>query len=226
MLARVEARDAAPAGDEHEARSLAPDLPPTAEVRVVDAVGDAERQRGTPALLGASLHEPCLVGDGFVRHFDGRFHMLYIFGTGWQRSCDGAVPERTYKIGHAISDDGVRWAKEEGRQIIPDRLGPQESQALPSVLRIGSAYHLYFCYRESHDFRSNPSRAYRIGHAISQDLSNWTRDDDQPGLEPTEGSWDGEMMCYPNAFECDDRVYLLYNGNQFGRYGFGVAVLE
>jgi hypothetical protein len=34
------------------------------------------------------------------------------------------------------------------------------------------------------------------------------------------------MLCYPNVFECDDRVYILYNGNEFGRHGFGAAVLE
>ena len=31
------------------------------------------------------------------------------------------------------------------------------------------------------------------------------------------------MLCYPHVFECDGKVYLLYNGNEFGRYGFGVG---
>ena len=34
------------------------------------------------------------------------------------------------------------------------------------------------------------------------------------------------MQCYPSLFACDDRVFLFYNGNEFGRYGFGVAELE
>ena len=34
------------------------------------------------------------------------------------------------------------------------------------------------------------------------------------------------MLCYPHAFELRGKVYLLYNGNEFGRYGFGLAVLE
>jgi hypothetical protein len=28
------------------------------------------------------------------------------------------------------------------------------------------------------------------------------------------------------VFDCDGRIYLLYNGNEFGRYGFGLAELE
>jgi sucrose-6-phosphate hydrolase SacC (GH32 family) len=87
-------------------------------------------------------------------------------------------------------------------------------------------YHMFFCYRQSFDFRKNKDRSYRIGHASSVDLVNWTRDDEHPHLEGTPGDWDADMLCYPHAFECDGKVYLLYNGNEFGRYGFGLAALE
>jgi hypothetical protein len=181
---------------------------------------------GDGPVLAASLHEPCLVGDGFVKVIDGMFHMWYIFGTGWQRYAADAAPDRTYKIGHATSGNGVDWVKEEARQIIPDRLGPDESQALPTVIGIGGRHHMFFCYRESFDFRQAAGRGYRIGHAYSDDLVNWQRDDGHPRLEGTPGDWDSDMQCYPHVFECDGRIYLLYNGNEFGRLGFGLAVLE
>jgi len=179
---------------------------------------------GPGPVLSASLKEPCLVGDAFVRIIGGVFHMWYIFGTGWKVYAAGAAPDRTYKIGHAVSHDGVRWVKEEARQLIPDRLGPAESQALPSVVSIGARHHMFFCYRESYDFRRGQGRGYRIGHAWSEDLSNWSRDDG-PFLEGTPGGWDSDMQCYPHAFECDGGIYLLYNGNEFGRHGFGLAEL-
>jgi hypothetical protein len=181
---------------------------------------------GEGPLLGASLHEPCLVGDGFVKVIGGSFHMWYIFGTGWQRLAPGAAAERTYKIGHAVSTDGVQWVKEEARQIIADRLGADESQALPTVVEIGGRHHMFFCYRESFDFRKTQGRGYRIGHAWSDDLSHWTRDDDCALPEAGPGEWDCEMQCYPHAFECDGRFFLLYNGNAFGRHGFGLAEIE
>jgi predicted GH43/DUF377 family glycosyl hydrolase len=136
------------------------------------------------------------------------------------------APDRTYKIGHAVSPDGVNWVKEEARQIVADRLGPDESQALPTVIRIDGRYHMWFCYRQSSDFRSNRQRGYRIGHAWSDDLVDWQRDDDQIPLGIEDGSWDSDMQCYPHVFECDGRIYLLYNGNEFGRGGFGVAELQ
>lgn len=181
---------------------------------------------GEGPVLAASLNEPCLVGDGFVKVIDGVFHMWYIFGTGWKKYAPDSAPDRTYKIGHATSVDGINWVKEEARQIITDQLGPDESQALPTVVQIGERFHMFFCYRESFDFRNAKGRGYRIGHAWSDDLQDWTRDDEHPRLEGTYGGWDSDMQCYPHAFECDGKTYLLYNGNEFGRYGFGLAVLE
>lgn len=182
---------------------------------------------GSGPVLSTSLHEPCLVGDAFVRVIDGVFHMWYIFGTQWKQYSPGSSPDRTYKIGHATSADGLRWEKEEGRRIISDSISTDESQALPTVISIDGRHHMFFCFRESFDFRSGKGRGYRIGHAWSDDLSNWTRDDEVPALLPgMPGEWDSETQCYPHVFECDGRVLLLYNGNEFGRHGFGVAVLE
>jgi hypothetical protein len=181
---------------------------------------------GAGPVMGASLHEPFLVGDAFVLFIEGTFHMWYIFGTGWKRFQEGSAPDRTYKIGHATSTDRIHWTKEEARQIVPDRLGGEESQALPTVVEIGGRYHMFFCYRHSFDFRSNRERGYRIGHAWSDDLRNWTRDDDQVRLDIPAGEWDSDMQCYPHAFKFRGKAYLLYNGNEFGRRGFGLAVLE
>lgn len=180
---------------------------------------------GAGPVLAASLHEPFLVGDGFVKVIGDVFHMWYIFGTAWKRSSSDIPPDRTYKIGHAVSSDGINWAKEEARQIICDRLGEGESQALPTIVRIGTVYHMFFCYRHSVDFRTNSSRAYRIGHAFSEDLNHWTRNDECLQLEGDPGEWDADMQCYPHVFESDGRIYMLYNGSEFGRFGFGAAVL-
>lgn len=184
------------------------------------------QRMGDGPVLAASPHEPCLVGDGFVKVIGDTFHMWYIFGTSWKRHSPDSAPDRTYKIGHATSADGIEWIKEEARQIIPDKYGEDESQALPTVIEIAGRHHMFFCYRQSFDFRKNKDRGYRIGHAWSDDLQNWTRDDDKPLLEGTPGAWDSDMQCYPHVFECDNKIYLLYNGNEFGRHGFGLAELK
>jgi hypothetical protein len=34
------------------------------------------------------------------------------------------------------------------------------------------------------------------------------------------------MLEYPFVFDVGDRRYMLYNGNDYGRAGIGVAILE
>ncbi|MBR7791783.1 hypothetical protein KDM87_04180 [Undibacterium sp. FT147W] len=181
---------------------------------------------GDGPILSSSLHEACLIGDGFVLKNNDQFHMWYIFGRNWKRYSDSAAPERIYKIGHAVSDDGINWHKDGGHQIIPDILGEDECQALPTVLQIASRYHMFFCYREATDFRTNKARGYRLGHAWSDDLQTWERDDQACPLPGAAGEWDSDMQCYPHIFQCDEKIYLAYNGNQFGKFGFGIAQLE
>lgn len=174
-------------------------------------------------IMAATHNEPFLIGDPFVKHLKGSFHMWYIFGTVWSRPSPEGEAERFYKIAHATSQDGVNWERN-GRAIVADKLA-SECQALPTVFYAGGRYHMYFCYRSAYDFRQNKNNAYRLGYAYSDDLANWQRDDVQCGIDVTEGSWDSDMMCYPNAFECDGAIYLLYNGNEFGKHGFGLAKL-
>lgn len=179
---------------------------------------------GEGPVLAASLAEPFLVVDGFVRRYGDRFHMWYIFGERWKKYTLDGEPERIYKIGHAVSGNGIEWQRD-GARIIPD-ICMDESQALPCVIFWNGCYHMFFCYRQSFDFRKNKERSYRMGYACSDKLENWMRCDERLNFTLPEDGWDSEMQCYPNVFEMDQRLYLLYNGNGFGKTGFGLARLE
>ena len=175
---------------------------------------------GGPIMTSNHL-EPFLVGDPFVKFFNEKFHMWYIFGTTWERPHPNVEAERFYKIAHATSIDGVNWVRE-GKAVLKDRLN-NECQALPTIFQTGGRYHMYFCYRNAFDFRRNKDNSYRLGYAYSDDLILWQREDSNSGFELAESGWDSEMMCYPNTFECNGEIFLLYNGNEFGRHGFGLA---
>ena len=220
----------------HENRILAftSGLSRRASVSVESSIGLAESldggdtfvRHGDGPVLTASLHEPFLVCDPFVVFLHQSFHMWYVYGVRWIPDAEkDKAPSRVYKIGHATSSDGKAWQKE-GRQIISDVLGADECQALPTVIRLNDRLHMFFCYRKATDFRKNRDASYRLGYAFSNDGGTWTREDESAGIDVTEGDWDGDMMCYPHLFKCDDKVFLLYNGNEFGRTGFGLAQLD
>ena len=190
---------------------------------ISDDNGLTFKKHGDGPVLSASLYEPNLVVDAFVRYFENTFHMWYIFGIGWKQFAKDVEPDRIYKIGHATSKDGVDW-KKEGKQIISSKF-EDESQALPTVIKIENRFCMFFCYRKSFDFRNNSNNSYRIGYAYSDDLITWVRNDDEVGIDVSANGWDSEMVAYPHVFEMDSQIYMLYNGNEFGRHGFGIAKL-
>lgn len=187
--------------------------------------GNTFEKYGDGPILTSTLNEPFLVGDAYVQNISGQFHMWYIFGTSWAKYEDSEQFERVYKIAHATSEDGINWTRN-GTPIIADEINSEECQALPTVFELGGRYHMYFCYRHATGFRTEKEKGYRIGYAYSDDLLNWTRDDNNSGINVSESGWDSDMQCYPFTFKCDGRVYMLYNGNEFGKDGFGIAVLE
>lgn len=180
---------------------------------------------GQGPVMAASLHEPFLVGDAFVLRHDGLFHMWYIFGLRWMKSSESEAPDRVYKIAHATSEDGIQWLRD-GKTIIADKLNADECQALPTVFQRNGVFHMYFCYRQAHGFRTQSNHGYRLGYAYSTDLVHWIRDDTKAGIDVSADGWDSQMQCYPHTFELNGKVYMLYNGNEFGRHGFGLAVLD
>lgn len=186
--------------------------------------GETFIKPGDGPLLSSNLKEPFLVGDAFVSKINDHYHMWYIYGSRW---IDNPHEEsaRVYKIAYASSLDGLNWTRN-AKEIIPDRLNKDECQALPTVIKINDTYHMYFCYREAIGFRKDKTKGYRLGYAFSKDLNFWKRDDENSGIAMSDSGWDSDMMCYPHIFQCDDKVYLLYNGNEFGKHGFGIARLE
>lgn len=183
------------------------------------------KKGGDGPILASSLKEPFLVGDPFVQKYGNEYHMWYIYGTKWKSYPNEKSPDRVYKIGHAVSKDNLLWFKD-NKQLIADKLDSDECQALPTVINFNNKYHMFFCYRKAADFRKNKKRGYRIGYAWSEDLVNWTRDDQKAGINLSDDGWDSEMVCYPHVFYCEGKIYMLYNGNEFGRFGFGLAILE
>jgi hypothetical protein len=65
-----------------------------------------------------------------------------------------------------------------------------------------------------------------MGYAVSADGRSWKRCDDQAGIDISPSGWDSEMI-YSAAVEATEYgTYLFYNGNGYGRTGFGWALLD
>jgi len=123
--------------------------------------------------------------------------------------------EMIHVIKYATSKDAVNWEK---RGIaIPYELGIAQAFSRPSVIIDKNGYHMWYSYR------GGLGKKYRIGYSHSMDGINWTNKLDEVGINVSNTSWDSEMICYPFVFEHNGIRYMLYNGNSYGKYGFGLA---
>lgn len=177
---------------------------------------------GRGPVLSYSQDEPFVISGPKIRRFEDTWFLWYIAGRKW-KMVDGRA-EPVYKIRMATSDDGLNW-KKLGRDLINSRIEEDEAQASPDVFYAHGRYHMFFCYRYSSGYRSR-ERGYRIGYASSSNLLDWVRDDSKAGIDVSPTGWDSEMVSYPHVFGLDGQTYMAYLGNQVGREGFGLAVLQ
>jgi|TARA_B110000971_G_C19923110_1_gene460210 hypothetical protein len=181
------------------------------------------KKLGDGPVLSASLNEPFTISSPKIRKFNDMYYLFYVSGSKWNL-IDGRK-EMALKIRAAKSVDGFNWIRFD-KNIIEDKLGLTESQASPDVIFKNGKYHMFFDYWSSESFRKTKYRT--LGYAYSKDLINWTRDDSKVGITVSQEKnvFDNEMIAYPHVFEVDKKIYMLYLGNEVGRYGFGLAKLE
>ncbi len=147
--------------------------------------------------------------------FTNSFYQIWYGSTlSWKKD-NG---EMLHVINYASSNDGNIW-KRHG-QVIPHKLGVAQAFSRPSVIICNETYHMWFSYR------GNKNDKYKIGYATSEDALNWILRLDHKNICTSECGWDSEMIEYPYVFLHNDELYMLYNGNDYGRTGFGLAKYE
>lgn len=170
-------------------------------------------------VLDRSPYDPCFSTSPCVLYVNGVWHMWYVSGERWEMKNMQLC--HFYNIKHRTSRDGIYWNNDVTTSI--DFANEFEyAIARPSVIFQDDLFYMWYCFRAQQDIAT-----YRIGYAESKDGVRWTRmDEKMRSLDVSESGWDSEMICYPFVFDHKGRRYMLYNGNGYGKTGFGLAVLE
>jgi len=170
-------------------------------------------------ILDRTAEDPYFVTAPLVRKEGRRWRMWYVSCLGW-RDVSGK-PEPVYQIKYAESPDGLVWERANVTCIA--QAHPDEAITRAAIVHDG-VYRMWYSSRGSQGYRVDPHTAYRFGYAESVDGITWDRRDDEAGIERSESGWDSVMQAYPSIYEHRGRRVMLYNGNGFGRSGFGYAV--
>lgn len=157
--------------------------------------------------------EPHFCASCCVLKNANKWRMWYLSCTEWFMQSNGK-PEHRYHIKYAESKDGINWERQ--GVIAIDYLDQNEiAISRPSVIFDKGIWKMWFSYR-------SVDLSYRIGYAQSYDGIHWDRAKG-PVLEVSNDGWDSEMVAYPYVFQHKGQRYMLYNGNDYGRTGFGLA---
>lgn len=175
--------------------------------------GEFKRYAAGP-VVDRSMTEPHFVASCCVLADRDKWRMWYLSCTDWR--IRNGKPEHRYHIKYAESDDGISWRRD-GIVAIDYSSDTEYAISRPSVIRDRDCWRMWFSHRGA---------AYRIGYAESVDGVHWERLDADCQINVSEAGWDSEMIEYPFVFDHDGTRYMLYNGNGYGKTGFGLAVLE
>lgn len=146
----------------------------------------------------------------------GRWRAWYGGGDSFDADAEGRQYPR-YNIRHALSPDGVHL--ETDYEVCVDMRGGEYRVGRPYVIKRGGLYRMFYG-------AGTVEEGYRLAYAESADGVSWTRRDEEVGIEVSPSGWDSRMQAYPAVVECKGRTFMFYNGNDYGREGFGYAELE
>lgn len=154
----------------------------------------------------------------FCIHEKQRFRLWYVAGSEWIDLDGKSMP--VYDVRYAESEDGIHWPDTGEIQIAitePDEHGFGRPCVIPKP---DGGFRMFYSVRR------RSLGAYRLGYAESVDGRNWKRMDEKLNLDVTPDSFDSHAIMYAAPIEICGKLYVFYNGDDFGRAGFAVALLE
>lgn len=155
----------------------------------------------------------------FVIKEDGIYKIWYTAsaGTGW---IEAAKREPLYNLKYMTADSPVEWNQlpPPDNTVIDFKDSDEHGICKSTLWKEDGKYKIIYSIRSI-------SKGYRLGYGESEDGINWTRMDDQIGIDVSESGFDSEMVCFGERLVYKDKVYLFYSGNHYGMKGIGYAEL-
>ncbi len=171
---------------------------------------------GRVPIMDRSEEDPFTISYPSILFDNGIYRMWYGSNLKWGKD----QSEMDHVIKYAESADGIHW-KRTNQVVIGLEYENEYALSKPCVIKDPDCYRMWYSFRAQREIST-----YRIGYAESFDGLDWIRKDNQVGIDVSSGGWDSEMICYPHIFDFNQKRYMLYNGNGYGKSGFGLAIME
>jgi hypothetical protein len=174
--------------------------------------GESFTRHSNVPILDRTDSEPYGTGSCAVWIEDDGWHMIY---TAFEPWWEGSVRQNpSYRLREALSDNGKDWTQTQ-RIVLDFEQADEYVIGKPMILHDPDRTRLWYCYRGA---------SYRIGYAEASNGGGFERQDAAVGLDVSDEGWDSEMVEYAFVFDHLGQRYMVYNGNQFGQTGLGLAM--
>ena len=172
-------------------------------------------------ILERGPDDPYWAASPYVIKIASNYHMLYTSAIGYKNSGEDKILHHQYVIKSKKSLSHLYFPTE-SHLFINKESNNEYAIARPSVINHKGTYHLFYCKREtsySKDYqifcRSNenfsllnlsPEKHVNISNLVDNNFIN--------------------CKCYPYPFTHNGKLYVLYNGRDYGKTGFRIAVFN
>ncbi|NEN23408.1 glycoside hydrolase family 32 protein [Cryomorpha ignava] len=175
-----------------------------------DDFGKSFTKSGRVPVMDRSEEDPFSMSYPWVEKVNDRYEMWYGSNLVWGKS----KQDMLHVIKRANSVDGKQWVRNSADlfQLTKD----MTAMSRPSALRTSDKTILLLSIKDGNN-------NYGIWQAQTINEIDW--DLKKMEIEST-GLWDEKSQSYGSFFIFENTVFILYNGNEFGKTGFGVAELE
>lgn len=173
-------------------------------------------QNSEELLLGLNTVDSISLSYPEIVSKENKYYMLYGSTVTWNYT-NG---EMIHTLNLAESNDG-KFFEPKGK-VLDYKTGYAQAFSRPTIyIDNNQTYHMWYSYRGSaKDF-------YKIGYAKSNgDFFNWENHYNKNQIKSSKNKWESKMVEYPNVIEHNSKLFMFYNGNDYGKTGLGLAYID
>ena len=163
-------------------------------------------------IIGRSKYDPYFVATCFVNKIKKGYEMFYTSNLSWKIKNKNPFPR--YLIKKCFSKNGIDW-KTNNNNTIKFYNKKEVAITRPWIIKIKNRLIMFFSLKKN---------KYSIETNIKKNNSKWIRRKIFNFDQNKKIKFDSMSQEYASLIEYKKKIFMFYNGNEYGKKGVGLAI--